>query len=150
MIRRLAQAALLAALPLAMTAPLAGSAAAQGPRPATILTGEWEYSYRLAGFLPAGKENKCLGPAEVRTFAEGICTSRYRCEYDVKTVADGKVALQGAWIDKKGRRAPVTANGSYGPEAFTLNIKLRTINGLPLSGTMNARRLSPTCTSPAT
>ena len=158
MIRRLAKAVLCAALPVVLPVvllgPVAGSAAAQAQsqagRPTTILTGDWEYNYRLAGFLPAGKENKCLGPAEVRRFAEGICTNRYRCEYAVKTVADGKVALQGVWIDKKGRTAPVTANGAYTPESFTLDIKLRTTNGIPLSGRMTARRVSATCAPGAT
>jgi hypothetical protein len=148
--RRLVQASLLAAAPLALSLGLAGSAPAQ-PRPAqasTILTGDWEYNYRI-GPIPAGKENKCLGPAEVRRFAEGICTSHYRCDYDVKTVADGKVALKGVWVDKKGRSAPVTASGVYGPEAFTLNIRLKTTGGIPLAGVMNARRVSPTCAAGA-
>jgi hypothetical protein len=143
--RRLARACLAAVLAAALPVLAFGAAAVAQPSPATILTGNWEYSYRLAGFLPAGKENKCLGPAEVRRFAEGICTNRYRCEYDVKHVADGKVDLKGVWIDKKGRTAPVTAKGGYRPDAFNLDIRIRTTGGIPLSGTMNARRISATC-----
>ncbi len=144
--RRLATACLLTATILG----LGGSVLAQ-PRPATqqtILTGDWEYNYRI-GPIPAGKEKKCLGPAEVRRFAEGICTNRYRCDYDVKTVADGKVDLKGVWTDKKGRTAPVTAKGSYTPESFTLDIRLRTTGGIPIAGVMNARRVAATCPASA-
>jgi hypothetical protein len=41
--------------------------------------------------------------------------------------------------------APVTANGAYTPESFRLNIKLKTVNGVPLAGVMDARRTSATC-----
>jgi hypothetical protein len=144
--RRLARVCLAAALPALALGAAALAQQQQPPSTATtILTGNWEYSYRLAGFLPAGKENKCLGPAEVRRFAEGICTNRYRCEYEVKRVADGKVDLKGVWIDKKGRTAPVTAKGGYGPTNFNLDIRIRTTGGIPLAGTMNARRISASC-----
>jgi hypothetical protein len=41
--------------------------------------------------------------------------------------------------------APVTANGAYTPESFRLNVHMKTINGFPLAGVMDAKRTSATC-----
>ena len=127
----------------AMAAPQIADAA--GARITTILPGQWEYSYRI-GPIPAGKDDRCLKQADVEQFAKGICTKRYTCDYQTRVVQDGKVALKGAWTDKKGRVAPVTANGTYTPESFRLNVHMKTINGLPLAGVMDAKRVSATCT----
>jgi hypothetical protein len=121
-----------------------GLASTPAPTPTTILPGQWEYSYRI-GPIPAGSESRCLKQADVEQFAKGICTRRYTCDYQTRQVAGGKIALKGAWTDKKGRVAPVTANGGYTPESFRLNIKLKTVNGVPLAGVMDARRTSATC-----
>jgi hypothetical protein len=120
--------------------------AAQGAetKATTILPGQWEYSYRI-GPIPAGKEDRCLKQADVEQFAKGICTRKYTCDYETRVVKDGKVALKGTWTDKKGRVAPVTANGAYTTEAFRLNVHMKTINGLPLAGVMDAKRVSATC-----
>lgn len=126
----------------AVAAPQIADAA--GARAVTILPGQWEYSYRV-GIIPAGSESRCLKQADVEQFAKGICTRRYTCDYTTRKVADGKVALKGTWTDKKGRVAPVTANGDYAPESFRLNVHMKTINGLPLAGVMDARRTSATC-----
>ena len=123
--------------------------AAQGPGAAsartTILPGQWEYSYRV-GPIPAGSEDHCLKKEDVEQFAKGICTRRYTCDYDTKVVQDGKVSLKGTWTDKKGRVAPVTADGVYSPESFRLNVHMKTINGLALAGVMDAKRVSAECT----
>jgi hypothetical protein len=111
---------------------------------ATILPGQWEYSYRI-GPIPAGGEDRCLKPADVEQFSKGICTRKYTCDYETRVVQDGKVALKGTWTDKKGRVAPVTANGTYTPESFRLNVRMKTINGLPLAGVMDAKRVSAEC-----
>ncbi|CAN5530223.1 hypothetical protein BH10PSE3_BH10PSE3_41650 [soil metagenome] len=126
----------------AVTAVTASQAAGKTE---TILPGQWEYSYRI-GPIPAGKEDRCLKQADVEQFAKGICTRRYTCDYETRVVRDGKVALKGTWTDKKGRVAPVTANGTYTTEAFRLNVHMKTINGLPLAGVMDAKRISATCT----
>jgi hypothetical protein len=129
----------------AMTAVAAPQLAdAAGARATTILPGQWEYSYRI-GIIPAGTEDRCLKQADVEQFAKGICTRRYTCDYTTRVVQDGKVSLKGAWTDKKGRVAPVSANGVYAPESFRLNVHLKTTNGLPLAGVMEARRVSATC-----
>jgi hypothetical protein len=135
----------LSAAGLALTAGL--SQAAQ-PAPATILPGHWEYSYRI-GPIPAGDESRCLKQADVEQFAKGICTRKYTCDYTTRVVKDGKIALKGAWTDKKGRVAPVTAKGDYTAESFKLDVKLKTINGIPLAGVMDARRVWASCPADA-
>ncbi len=130
---------------------LGAAAAVAGPKQAdaagartTILPGQWEYSYRI-GPIPAGSEDHCLKQADVEQFNKGICTRKYTCDYETRVVQDGKVALKGTWTDKKGRVAPVTADGTYTPESFRLNVHMKTINGLPLAGVMDARRVSAAC-----
>lgn len=110
----------------------------------TILPGHWEYDYKI-GPIPAGSETRCLKPADVEQFSRGICTRKYRCDYTTNIVQNGKIRLKGSWTDKKDRVAPVNAEGSYTPESFKLNIHMKTINGLPLAGTMTAKRLSADC-----
>lgn len=141
---------LLAPALIAGTLILGAVAASAAPQEAdakavTILPGQWEYSYRV-GIIPAGSESRCLKQADVEQFAKGICTKRYTCDYKTRDVRDGKVSLKGSWTDKKGRVAPVTANGTYTPEAFRLNVHMKTINGLPLAGVMDAKRTSAVCT----
>lgn len=135
-------------LALAAALPLVASSQARQATPAspsrTILPGYWEYDYRV-GPIPAGSENKCLKTADVEQFSKGICTRKYRCDYTTNVVSNGKIRLQGAWTDKKDRVAPVTADGSYTPESFILNIHMKTINGMPLAGVMTAKRVSAEC-----
>jgi len=136
-----ALAASLAALAVGFAATAPASAAA--PK-TTILPGHWEYSYRI-GIIPVGSEDKCIKPADAAQFSKGICTRRYKCDYTTNQVDDGRIQLKGTWTDKKGRAAPVNAKGTYTPESFKLDIKLKTVDGLPLAGVMNAKRLSATC-----
>lgn len=140
-----ALAASLAALAVGFAATAPAKAAA--PK-STILPGHWEYSYRI-GIIPAGSEDKCIKPADAAQFSKGICTRRYKCDYTTNQVDDGKIALKGTWTDKKGRVAPVSAKGSYTPESFKLDVKMKTINGLPIAGEMKARRLAATCPADA-
>ena len=140
------------ALALAAGVALAGfslaqplvSAPAHAATRATILPGHWEYDYKI-GIIPAGSESKCLKPADVEQFSRGICTRRYRCDYTTNVVSNGKIRLKGTWTDKKDRVSPVTAEGSYTPESFKMDIHIKTISGLPLAGTMTAKRVSAEC-----
>jgi hypothetical protein len=132
------------ALAAASLACAAGAALAAQPTSTTILPGHWAYSYRVGPF-PAGDESRCLKPSDVEQFAKGICTRKYTCDYDTRVVKDGKISLKGTWTDKKGRVAPVTAKGGYTPESFTLDVRIKTVNGLPLAATMDAKRLSAAC-----
>ncbi len=126
---------------LALAQPTVRAAAATK---ATILPGHWEYDYKI-GVIPVSNETKCLKPADAEQFSRGICTKRYRCDYTTNVVKDGKIALKGTWTDKKDRVSPVTANGTYTPEAFKMDIHIKTISGMPLAGSLTAKRLSAEC-----
>jgi len=118
--------------------------AVRAPAHSTILPGQWEYDYKI-GVIPVSNETKCLKPADAEQFSRGICTKRYRCDYTTNVVRDGKIQLKGTWTDKKDRVSPVTAEGTYAPEAFKMNIHIKTINGMPLAGSLTAKRLSAEC-----
>ncbi len=118
--------------------------AARAPAKATILPGQWEYDYKI-GMIPVSNETKCLKPADAEQFSRGICTKRYRCDYTTNVVKDGKIQLKGTWTDKKERVSPVTAEGSYTPESFKMDIHIKTISGMNLAGSMNAKRLAAEC-----
>ena len=133
---------LLAAGALAVLANTAAASAAETP----ILPGLWKYSAKvLFGIAEVEGGRRCLKAEEVEKFIAFPGNRHYKCEYDRKTVANGRVDMQGACVDKKGRRAPIRARGTYTPENFRLNINLRTTNGIPLSGVMTAQRVSATC-----
>jgi hypothetical protein len=115
--------------------------------PTTILTGQWDYNTRL-GPIPVDSDRRCLTQKDVENFNRGICLKRYSCAYETRVIRDGKILLKGVWTDKKGRTAPVTAKGHYTPESFRLDVSGKTVNGLPMAATLNARRISATCPSP--
>lgn len=129
---------------VALAQPVVRAAAAHAASKSTILPGQWEYDYKI-GVIPVSNETKCLKPADAEQFSRGICTKRYRCDYTTNVVRDGKIQLKGTWTDKKDRVSPVTADGVYSPEAFKMNIHIKTINGMPLAGSLNAKRLSAEC-----
>ena len=133
---------LLAVLPLA----LAANAALASPAATPILPGYWGWSDKvLLGLYPVDDGRRCLKADEVEKFIAFPGNRHYKCEYTTKTVANGRVDMQGACVDKKGRKAPIRARGAYTPENFRLNINLKTTNGIPLSGVMTAQRVSATC-----
>jgi hypothetical protein len=140
------------ALALAAGVALAGFSLAQpvvrtparATAKATILPGHWEYDYKI-GVIPVSSETKCLKPADAEQFSRGICTRRYRCDYTTNVVKDGKIQLKGTWTDKKDRVSPVSAEGVYSPESFKMDIHLKTISGMALAGSLNAKRISAEC-----
>ena len=129
---------------LAQPVVKAAAAKASASSKATILPGQWEYDYKV-GVIPVSSERKCLKPADAEQFSRGICTKRYRCDYTTNVVKDGKIALKGTWTDKKDRVSPVTANGTYTPESFRMDIHIKTISGMNLAGSMDAKRISAEC-----
>ena len=131
---------------VALAQPVVQAAAAKAVTSgkATILPGQWEYDYKV-GMIPVSSESKCLKPADAEQFSRGICTKRYRCDYTTNVVKDGKIQLKGTWTDKKDRVSPVTANGTYTPESFKMDIRIKTISGMNLSGSMDAKRVSAEC-----
>ena len=123
---------------------LAGPQEADAKAVTTILTGQWEYSTRV-GPIPIDSDLHCLTQKDVENFNRGLCLKRYTCDYDTSVVQGGKIALKGTWTDKKGRVAPVNAKGSYTPESFTIAVNGKTVNGLPMAATLNAKRVAATC-----
>ena len=131
---------LVASAAVALAGPQEGSSRAA----TTILTGQWEYSTRV-GPIPVDSDLHCLTQKDVENFNRGICLKRYTCDYDTRVVRDGRIALKGTWTDKKGRVAPINAKGSYTPESFTIAVNGKTVNGLPMAATLNAKRVAATC-----
>ena len=135
---------LLAAGALALLANAAAASYAAAPTP--ILPGYWKWSARtFLGLAKVDGGRRCLQADEISDFLAFPGNRHYRCEYPVKTIGDGRLAMEGACVDKKGRRAPIRATGTYTPENFKLNIRLTTTNGIPLAGTMTAQRVAAAC-----
>jgi len=133
---------LLAAGAFALFANLAWAAPAETP----ILPGYWKWSARvLLGLYPVDGGRRCLRQSEIAEFIAFPGNSIYRCTYPTKQIGGGRLSMQGACVDRKGRRAPIRATGTYTPESFRLNVRLTTTNGIPLSGVMNAQRISAQC-----
>jgi hypothetical protein len=133
---------LLAILPLA----LAANAAAASPAATPILPGYWSWSAKaLFGLYPAGDGRRCLKAEEISEFLAFPGNKHYKCTYPTKEIAGGKLTMQGACVDKKGRRAPIRARGTYNADSFRLNINLTTTNGLPVTGVMSAKRIAAEC-----
>lgn len=138
----LAAAAVFAAPMLAAPAP-----AQTAPAPTTasgVLPGLWEYRAKVFG-VNVDTERRCLTEDKIETFLFNPCNKHHRCSYPTKVVKDGKVTLDGVWVDKRGRQAKVRANGNYTPTTMSMRANVRTITGIPLSGTFSARRLAETC-----
>jgi hypothetical protein len=108
------------------------------------LPGYWQYSYHVS-IIPAGDQMKCLSKAEVTRFFDGLCNKGSTCTYSVNDAHDGKVRLEGLWIDHKGRHTKVKADGVYEPRSFKLNAHIVLNIGLPVSGTIEGKYISDTC-----
>lgn len=132
---------LLVTLPLA----LAANAALAQPAETPIQPGYWTWSARAFGLVTAGGGERCLRAEEINDFLAFPGNRHYKCSYPEKSVANGRVSMRGSCVDKRGRQAPIRAQGTYTPDSFRLNVNLRTINGIPVSGVMSARRLAAQC-----
>jgi hypothetical protein len=110
-----------------------------------ILPGFWKYTVKAAGVIPLDEGRRCLAADEITEFLAFPGNKHYKCNYPTKTIRDGKLEMVGACVDKKGRRAPIRASGTYTAERFRLNIALTTTNGIPIRGNMTAQRVSASC-----
>ena len=133
---------------LALGAALVANAAAatetsQADTP--ILPGYWKYSVRALSLVTLDSGRRCLKEDEIEAFIACPGNRHYKCSYPTKSIGGGKLAMQGSCVDKKGRRAPISATGTYTPEAFRLNVRLTTTNGIPMAGAMTAQRVSAAC-----
>lgn len=148
---RLAAAALFATVVLAPASVPAWAqvAGAQAAAPAQrVLPGSWEYRARVAIF-PVSKEYRCLNAEEIEDFLFHPCTRKYRCTYPLKQVGDGRVKLDGTWVDRKQRVAKVRAEGTYTLTSLNMRANVVTIHGFPVSGSITARRIGDSCPAAA-
>jgi hypothetical protein len=134
---------------IAAVALLAIPAVASSQATDTILPGYWEYRSKVSyGVSSNSVEKKCVLPKDVEKFFSGPSNRHYKCTYPTRNVANGKAEFQGTCVDKRGRKAFVTASGTYSPKHFTLNAKIKTsIIGLPITptGSIDATWIGPTC-----
>lgn len=130
-------------------AMLAIPASASGQAGDTILPGYWRYESTVSyGLSSKSVENRCVKPAEIAKFFSGPSNRHYKCTYPTRRVANGKAVFDGVCVDKRGRKAYVTASGTYSPKAFQLTAKIKTsIIGVPLTptGTIKATWLKADC-----
>jgi hypothetical protein len=111
----------------------------------TPLPGLWQYNYH-AWVFSAGNETKCLSKADVQRFFDGLCNKGSKCTYSVNDAHDGKVKLEGLWIDHKGRRTKVSANGVYDQKSFKLNAHIVVaVLPIPVDGVIDGHFISANC-----
>ena len=131
---------------LALGAALVANAAAATETAETpILPGYWKYSVKALSLVTMDSGRRCLKAEEIEEFIAFPGNRHYRCTYPTKTIGGGRMSMEGACVDKKGRSAPIRATGTYSPENFRLNVRLTTTNGIPMAGTMTAQRVSAAC-----
>jgi hypothetical protein len=131
---------------LAGACALFANLAVAAPAEAPILPGYWKWSAKvLLGLAQVDGGRRCLKESEIEEFVAFPGNRHYRCTYPTKEIGGGKLTMQGVCVDKKGRRAPIRANGTYTPENFKLNVRLTTTNGIPVAGVMTAQRVSAQC-----
>lgn len=130
---------------LASALALSANAAWATPAGTPILPGFWKYTVKAAGVIPLDDGRRCLAAEEISEFLAFPGNKHYKCTYPTKTIGGGRLEMAGVCTDKKGRRAPIRANGAYSAESFRLNIALTTTNGIPLRGVMTAQRVSASC-----
>ena len=143
MTRKAAFTALLAALALAPAAALHAQQPSAEAK-AAISTGYWKFETKLLG-LTVDSEFKCVEPADLDNFFAGPCNKGHTCTYPVREVEGGRGRRQGFWDDRGGKRANVSANGTYSAKRLELNASGTLTNGLPLALTLLANWQAETC-----
>lgn len=134
---------------LAVLAATVAAAAAAAPAFAqsTILPGYWE-SRGSIFFVDQKPVRKCITASQVDEYMSGPSNRHYTCTYTHKQISGGKADMVGSCVDHKGRRSEVAIHGAYSPTEFNVRWSFHPrVAGLsiPLSGTMQAHRLSATC-----
>jgi len=106
--------------------------------------GCWEYKAKVS-IIPVSTDYHQLSSDQIDDFLFNPCTRHFTCTYPYKQIGKGKLAIRGTWTDKKGRPAPVDATGVYTPTTFRLNAKIKTIQGWPVQGQIDAKWVSAVC-----
>ena len=118
---------------------------ASAEQPSKVRPGLWRYSSKVSIF--GGKtEEKCLKREEIERFLFNPCNSHHICTYPVKQVGNGRLHLEGQWVEKKkGTRIPVTADGTYTPTTLAMDAHVKVLGGISVSGTIKGTWLADTC-----
>lgn len=124
-----------------------GAASAASAAETLVLPGYWR-SVNKSNFVvtKVTEDKRCLTSAQVMNFITNPSNKHYKCEYGTREMADGKIRLHGACVDKKGLTVQIDASGEYGAEWFKMTAKW-SLNGLPVGGTAStdAKRISAVC-----
>jgi hypothetical protein len=156
MIRKVLAALTLAGVGMILSAPVAAQpaqaapeaaapSAAQAELPTKVRPGYWSYSTKVSIF-GGGSETKCLKAAEIEKFLFNPCNHHHVCTYPVRQVGNGRLHLEGEWVEKKkGGRIPVTADGTYTPTTLKMTAHVKVLGGLSVSGQIDGKWLSDTC-----
>ncbi len=140
----------------ALLVPLLAVGATAAPAAATaqpaITPGYWESTNKLLSPIKqTSTDRRCITPADVDKFMAGPSNRHYACTYPMKTIANGKIALKGTCVSKKGQKVAVQGTGEYTPTSFTLTADIATeFFGLDIAGRARteARRIGDICPSP--
>jgi hypothetical protein len=128
----------------------AGSAAAES----AITPGYWESTNKLISPIRSTSvEKRCITPADVDKFMAGPSNRHYTCTYPTKNIRNGKIALKGTCVSKKGRKVAIVGTGSYTPTSFQLTADVAMeFLGLDVAGraSTEARRIGDVCPAPNT
>ena len=120
-------------------------ASAQDEEAGTPVPGLWQYNYR-AWVFSAGNEMRCLTKTDVKRFVDGLCNRGSTCTYSVNEAKDGKIKLDGVWVDHKGRRTNVSGTGVYDTKSFKLNAHIVVqVLPIPVDGVIDGHFVSPDC-----
>lgn len=123
--------------------------AAPGVRP-----GFWETTSRvLSPVHTVDTERRCVTQEQVRKFMSCYINHHYDCACSEDVVGDGKVMFKGQCVERKnGSKVNVVGVGTYTDESLSMSANaLFKIFGIPMAAkaTMEAKRLSETCPTPA-
>jgi len=112
----------------------------------TIFPGYWEYRIKAAG-LTVDTQFWCVKPDQVDKFFTGPCNRHHTCVYPVREVGDGKARFEGYWMNDDGKRANISASGTYTLRQFILRTRAtRGTNGVPIPPlTLEANWRGETC-----
>ncbi|WP_293677153.1 DUF3617 family protein [uncultured Phenylobacterium sp.] len=138
--------------PILLLIALFAASPAPAAQPA-IQPGYWESTNRIVSPIrQTSTEKRCITPAEVDKFMAGPSNRHYKCSYPTNVISGGKITLKGTCVSKKGRKVPITGQGSYTPTSFNLTADVIVeLLGLDVAvrASTEARRIADACPPPA-
>jgi hypothetical protein len=134
-----------AALALSVSATPSAAQPQGASEAGKVRPGYWRYSTKVSIF-GGSTENKCLRKDEIERFLFNPCNHHHVCTYPVKQIGNGRLHLEGQWVEKKkGTKIPVTADGNYAEKSLAMTAHIKIFGGIPVSGQIQGTWLSDTC-----